>query len=113
MHLHKLLRYSCAIILMVGIHSLGFGQSQNLQGWETNTEKSLIDLSELKRGGPPKDGIPSIDNPTFVEADAAQSWISSKEPVIAFEHNGQARAYPLQILIWHEIVNDKIAGDPI
>ena len=113
MHPFNLLRLSYAIIFFFGISTVALGQSQTLRGWDTNTDKSLIDLSELKRGGPPKDGIPSIDKPKFVEADAAQSWISHNEPVIAVEYKGVARAYPLQILIWHEIVNDNIGGDPL
>ncbi len=106
-------RLSYIIILFIGIGLVQNTQAQKLQGWETNTSKSLIDLSELKRGGPPKDGIPSIDDPAFVSPKEAASWIESKEPVIALEHKGQPRAYPLQIMIWHEIVNDNIGGDPL
>lgn len=103
---------SSVIFLLIGS---GISQAQNnlLQGWETNTNKALIDLSELSAGGPPKDGIPSIDNPGFIAPGEAQSWLSEKEPVIAVEYEGEARAYPLQILIWHEIVNDSISGDPL
>jgi hypothetical protein len=83
------------------------------QEWRTNTNKAIIDLDELKRGGPPKDGIPSIDDPTFISTEKAGSWITDKEPVIAVEYQGEVRAYPLQILIWHEIVNDEIDGEPL
>lgn len=94
---------------------MGIVQAQDnvLEGWETNTSKSLIDLNELIPGGPGKDGIPAIDNPEFVPADEAESWITYSEPVIAVEFEGEARAYPLQILIWHEIVNDRMKGKPI
>jgi len=109
----SLQRLSYIIILCIGISSVGFAQSPALQGWETNTDKALIELDELKRGGPPKDGIPSIDEPEFISPSEAESWISNQEPVIAVEYKGEARAYPLQILIWHEIVNDRIAGDPL
>ncbi|MDX1636601.1 MAG: DUF3179 domain-containing protein [Balneolaceae bacterium] len=88
-------------------------QDGKLRGWDTNTDKALIDLSELRSGGPPKDGIPSIDNPSFEDPAGAASWLDEKEPVIALEYKGEARAYPLQILIWHEIVNDRISGDPL
>ncbi len=107
------MRLSYIIILLIGIGLACESQAQKLQGWDTNTEKSLIDLSELKRGGPPKDGIPSIDDPAFVSLSEAASWVESNEPVIALEHEGEDRAYPLQILIWHEIVNDVIGGDPL
>jgi hypothetical protein len=82
-------------------------------GWKTNVEKLTIDLSELISGGPPKDGIPSIDNPQFVAIEDANQWLEDKEPVITVEIDDDARAYPLQILIWHEIVNDEIHEIPI
>jgi hypothetical protein len=104
---------SYVIILSIGIGLVNEIKAQKLQGWDTNTDKSLIDLSELKRGGPPKDGIPSIDDPNFVSISNAASWISDQEPVISVEYEGEARAYPLQILIWHEIVNDNIGGNPL
>lgn len=87
-------------------------QGNKFLNWKTNLSKKAIDLSELRSGGPPKDGIPSIDNPTFILQDNA-SWLANQEPVILVAYNGQARAYPLQILIWHEIVNDEIGGKPI
>ena len=87
--------------------------AQKFNGWKTDLSKHSINLNELRSGGPPKDGIPSIDNPRFTDPDNADSWMDSDEPVIAFEYNGNARAYPLQILIWHEIVNDKIGDTPV
>lgn len=113
MSLFKLCRLSYIIIFLFGISFPSYGQSQDLPAWETNTNKATIDLDELKRGGPPKDGIPSVDNPQFIAIDEAESWIADKEPVIAVEYKGAVRAYPLQVLIWHEIVNDRINGDPI
>lgn len=81
--------------------------------WRTDLSKKSIDLSELRLGGPPKDGIPAIDEPVFVSCGEASSWLHPKEPVLAVEHAGQARAYPLQILIWHELVNDQMGELPI
>jgi hypothetical protein len=60
----------------------------------------------------PPDGIPAIDEPSFIEPPEAD-WLTPREPVIAVEVAGEIRAYPLQILTWHEIVNDTIAGKPI
>ena len=82
-------------------------------GWRTNTAKRSIDLSELISGGPPKDGIPAIDRPNFIAIAEAGKWLGGNEPVIALEVEGEARAYPLQILIWHEIVNDEIGGGAV
>src|SRR5689334_16429786 len=74
--------------------------------WKTNTAKRSIKLQDLITPGVTKDGIPSIDSPRFVTVTAARSFLSDKEPVIALQVNGINRAYPLQILLWHEIVND-------
>ena len=75
--------------------------------------KYIVDPNKIIGGGPPKDGIPSIDNPKFVSVQEADQWIQDNELVLAFIHKGVKRVYPLQILVWHEIVNDNIAGDPI
>ncbi len=77
---------------------------------KTDTSKALVPLDEIISGGPPPDGIPAIDRPTFVAPAAADAWLRPKEPVLALEINGDARAYPLQILMWHEIVNDTVGG---
>jgi hypothetical protein len=82
---------------------------------KTDFSRSSIDLGEIRSGGPGKDGIPAIDKPRFVStADAlAQKLYAKQEPVIGLIINGEARAYPLQILIWHEIVNDTVGGTPV
>ncbi|MBI4588475.1 MAG: DUF3179 domain-containing protein [Candidatus Rokubacteria bacterium] len=77
---------------------------------KTNRSKALVSLDEILPGGPPPDGIPAIDRPKFVAPKEADGWLTAKEPVLAVELNGEARAYPLQILTWHEIVNDTIGG---
>ncbi|MEF8795611.1 MAG: DUF3179 domain-containing protein [Salinivenus sp.] len=112
-----------AVLLLVGLWSgLGaaFGQSsvppeapQALQQFDTDLTNATIDLSTLRPGGPPKDGIPSIDNPSFVSIGSASRWVDPEEPVIAIQMNGVAKAYPLQILTHHEIANDEIGGTPV
>ncbi len=79
----------------------------------TNFDQSTIELSEVMSGGPPKDGIPAIDTPLFDNVQQAEKWLDLREPVIRVEHAGEARAYPLQLLIYHEIVNDQIEDLPI
>jgi hypothetical protein len=81
--------------------------------WNTNWDLHTIDYDELLSGGPPRDGIPSIDEPNFIAASAAADWLAGNEPVIALEIGGNARAYPLQILTWHEIVNDIVGDVPV
>ncbi len=82
-------------------------------GWKTNFCLHNVPYDEIFSGGPPRDGIPPIDNPRFESISSADEWIEDLEPVILLDHQGEARAYPLQILTWHEIVNDKIGGDPV
>ncbi len=79
---------------------------------QTDFSKTSIDFDEIMSGGPPKDGIPSIDAPEFVPVAEAGN-LAATEPVIGLVVNGDARAYPLGILIWHEIVNDTVGGVPV
>jgi hypothetical protein len=85
----------------------------NRTGWKTDFSKHTVPLSEIQSGGPPRDGIPPIDRPAFVDSAVASEWLADNEPVVVYEENGDARAYPLQILIWHEIVNDTVGGRPV
>ena len=81
--------------------------------WRTDFEKHTVPLSEIVSGGPPKDGIPAIDTPKFESVPQANRWLNDREPVVVVSLNGETKAYPLQILIWHEIVNDVVGGIPI
>ncbi len=75
--------------------------------------KYLVDPAKIMSGGPPKDGIPSIDNPEYVSVSEADEWIEDNELVLALVYDGVKRVYPLQVLVWHEIVNDEINGDHV
>ncbi len=79
---------------------------------DTDFTKSSIDFDEILSGGPPKDGIPSIDDPQFVPV-AEMRDMTDNEPVVGVNINGDARAYPLRVLTWHEIVNDTVGGVPV
>jgi hypothetical protein len=72
----------------------------------------LVDPSEVISGGPPPDGIPSIDDPRFL-ATQDVDFLEEQEPVLSLEIGGEARAYPIQIMIWHEIVNDTVGGSSV
>jgi len=76
--------------------------------WGTNWNKRTIEFNELLSGGPPRDGIPPIDKPKFVDVQNAKSWINDNEPVVFVKIGLHVKAYPIQILIWHEIVNDTL-----
>jgi hypothetical protein len=82
-------------------------------GWRTDFSKHTVPLSEIASGGPGKDGIPAVDRPKFVPLKEADAFLKAREQVVAVQNKGQARAYPIQILVWHEIVNDSLAGDPL
>ena len=74
--------------------------------------RRAVSLAEI-RSVIPRDAIPAIDEPRFLGLDEASEWLAPEAPVIAFERNGDARAYPLEILTWHEIVNDVVGGEPV
>jgi hypothetical protein len=78
----------------------------------TNGLKHIVPLDKIRSGGPPKDGIPSIDNPKFAPVSESQ-FVPDTTFVIGLDINGEKRAYPLFIMVWHEIVNDSIGGVPV
>lgn len=82
------------------------------EGWKTDFDKTSVEYSEILSGGPPRDGIPSIDHPKFVPV-SRETEVDAKEPVILLDINGDVRGYPLRILTWHEIVNDIVGGLPV
>ena len=81
------------------------------EGWKTDFSKMSVLVTEVLSGGPPRDGIPSIDNPKFIPVSQVTD-IPGNEPLIWLDVSGDARAYPLRVLTWHEIVNDMVGGVP-
>jgi hypothetical protein len=81
-------------------------------GFRTDFSKHNVPLSEIQSGGPGKDGIPALDRPSFASARSID-FLKPKEPVIALIVGRDVRAYPIQILVWHEIVNDRVGGVPV
>ena len=86
--------------------------SVSTSGWATDFSRHEVPLNEFLSGGPGKDGIPAIDAPAFEQA-ANVTWLEPQEPVISVGIDDTWRAYPIQILMWHEIVNDTLAGVPV
>lgn len=80
---------------------------------EDQKMRAKIPFSELRSGGPSKDGIPSIDSPKFIAAKEADEFLKADDPILGLDYKGITRAYPHRIMNWHEIVNDTVAGDPI
>ncbi|HSH79934.1 MAG TPA: DUF3179 domain-containing protein, partial [Herpetosiphonaceae bacterium] len=85
----------------------------SMSGWKTDFTKHSVPLSEIISGGPPRDAIPPIDQPRFETVDQANRWLKAREPVIHVAIGSDVRAYPLQILTWHEIVNDEVGDVPV
>ena len=81
--------------------------------FSTDFSRHTIPYSDVLSGGPPKDGIPAIDRPVFTTVANADEWLGPHEPVVIVEVGEIAKAYPLQVLTWHEIVNDEVGGMPI
>jgi thiol-disulfide isomerase/thioredoxin len=81
--------------------------------FKTDFTKHSVPYDEILSGGPPKDGIPAIDAPRFVSVEEADEWLEPQEPVILVEVGDVEKAYPIQILMWHEIVNDVIGDTPV
>jgi Protein of unknown function (DUF3179) len=80
---------------------------------EKEEENNIVPLDQILSGGPPPDGIPSIDDPKFISIQEADTHLEDSELVLGLNVNGDIRAYPLQILVWHEIVNDNVGGVPV
>ncbi|MGH8775287.1 MAG: DUF3179 domain-containing protein [Jiangellaceae bacterium] len=72
----------------------------------------LVDPDEILSGGPPPDGIPAIDAPTFLRVDDV-NWLDDTEAVLSLTIEGETHGYPIQVMTWHEIVNDTVGGVPV
>jgi hypothetical protein len=111
----RLVRVAIIVAVAVwAVKDLVYAQLPYSMEWPyTDFDKRIVELSEIQSGGPPKDGIPPIDEPRFETPAEASQWIDPREPVVVLTVNGETRAYPLQILTWHEIVNDNLGGVPV
>lgn len=80
--------------------------------WDPRNPEPLVDIDDIRSGGPPPDGIPPIDQPKFEPADTV-TWLEGREPVLVLEVGDEARAYPIQVMTWHELVNDSFGDRPV
>ena len=106
------IRMLSIIFAVTLLFSVNPGQAESAQRNGFSIEDPIIPLEDILSGGPPRDGIPSIDSPKFISA-AEVDWLLPKSRVLGLELNGVLRAYPLAILNWHEIVNDTAGGVPV
>lgn len=99
-------RWYFGLLFTVFIAGESWLEGAGLNGFDVS--KATIPVAEILDGGVGKDGIPAIDHPKFLKPEAV-NYISDGETVISFTgKNGETRAYPIRILIQHEIVNDKL-----
>ncbi|MCG8572896.1 MAG: DUF3179 domain-containing protein [Spirochaetes bacterium] len=87
-----------------------FYSNTRLNGFLLNNP--LIPVEQIKRGGPPRDGIPAIDQPRFISV-AQVDFLNPEDKIIGLNYQGVIKAYPIKILNWHEIVNDKTGNQNI
>lgn len=103
-------------ILLATIFGLALnGCGEDISGLTLNgfdVSNASVPIDEIIPGGPPRDGIPSIDNPKFLRVHEVD-FLESDDLVAGLEFNGETRAYPLRILVWHEIVNDALNGKKV
>lgn len=98
------------LLLICSLLITGTSKAEKLNGFDLRY--SLIPSNKILQGGPPRDGIPAINNPKFVSASKARH-VAEKDRVLALELNGVSKAYPISILNWHEIVNDKLGPQQV
>lgn len=103
-------RLSVVLLFFITITLSSLSSARVLNGFDLSG--SLIYQGHIMPGGPPKDGIPAIDKPQF-ESAAQAGWLKPDDRVLGIWHNGIARAYPIAILNWHEIVNDRFDDQPV
>jgi hypothetical protein len=106
-HIHAI-----GVLFLIGCSSPP-AEASGQDTWITDFSKRTVPLEQIVSGGPPKDGIRSIDAPKFVSAREADRWLEDPEPVGVVRVGDEVKAYPLQILIFHEIVNDVVGEKPV
>jgi len=89
------------IILLCVVLQFGFDYTQH-----------SIPISEIHAGGPGKDGIPALYDPEFISGDEVK-YLKSSDRILGLIVNGEAKAYPIRILNWHELVNDSVGGKDV
>ena len=111
-HTSALFVAGLALAALTATQALANPDRWQREGWATDFTQTTVDLGEIMDGGPRRDGIPPIDDPTFIPVSEADH-LNPLDPVMSFTHNGETRAYPLRVMTFHEIVNDVVGGEPV
>lgn len=102
------------VVLILAMFSARAGELFSTEEFpKTDFTKHSVPLTEIYSGGPSRDRIRPIDKPTFDSISKASEYLDQREPVVVLSIGDQSKAYPLRILLYHEIVNDKIGGHPV
>jgi len=99
----KIINTIIIVLLLIGYISFS-----NAESGEFDLTNSQVDVNDFMSGGPKKDGIPALTDPSFVSAEKA-NFLKSTDMIVGISIDGQAKAYPIKILNWHEVVNDKLS----
>jgi hypothetical protein len=102
-------RAALLALLLISLPLRSGAQERTLNGFAL--EPATVPVEDIRSGGPPRDGIPALNEPDTLPASAAP-W-GDDEPVVGVHVGGASRAYPLGILVWHELVNDELGGTPL
>lgn len=104
------------LTLMAAPFHIGFAQLNNTRGisyhWKTDTTQKTVQLAEFTVAVP-KGVFPVLNNPQFIGTEKGRKFYFRHEPIISLSIDGQARAYPLNVLTVDEIANDTLAGIPV
>jgi hypothetical protein len=103
-------RFRLAVLITLTVVLTAAGLAADDNGFDLSG--SLVPTQEIHGGGPVRDGIPSIDEPRFLPARDAD-FLDGEDRVLGLVQDGEARAYPIRIMNWHEIVNDRFGGTPV
>lgn len=104
------LRALGAAAVVVAAAGTAAAAAEELNGFDLSFV--LVPRDQILRGGPPRDGIPALTRPEAIPAREA-TYLRPDDVVVGVELEGEARAYPLRILVWHEVANDVLGGTPI
>ncbi len=107
---HTVRFLTLAAVLLHSLMSNNHADAQRIGGFDVST--ATISISDIHSGGPPKDGIPALTSPEMLPA-ARVGYLTPNDRVVGVSIGGKARAYPLRILNWHELINDRVGGVPV
>ncbi len=102
--------FTLGVLLILLLQTTGVAWGVERNGFDLSD--ALVPVAEIHGGGPAKDGIPALDHPAFIAADQV-GFLKAEDRVLGLKRHGVAKAYPIAILNWHEVINDRFAAEPV